>query len=127
MPGIILVIEEFMTGREVSVLCFCRWKDHIKTDDFRSGPQARQRRRSGISIPAVWEHSLRARFYTKEVDEFCKKYIYQPTVDAMAARAESLKGHFLWADAHRQRAESSGIQCQIRRSGGSGGAPRYEK
>ena len=31
-------------------------------------------------------------FYTKEVDEFCKKYIYQPTVDAMAAEGREFKG-----------------------------------
>ncbi len=39
-------------------------------------------------------------FYTKEVDEFCKKYVYQPTVDAMAAEGREFKGnHFLWPDA----------------------------
>ena len=31
-------------------------------------------------------------FYTKEVDEFCKKYIYQPTVDAMAAEGRPFTG-----------------------------------
>ena len=31
-------------------------------------------------------------FYTKEVDEFCKKYVYQATVDAMAAEGREFKG-----------------------------------
>ena len=31
-------------------------------------------------------------FYTKEVDEFCKKYIYQATVDAMAAEGRPFTG-----------------------------------
>ena len=31
-------------------------------------------------------------FYTKEVDEFCQKYIFQPTVDAMKAEGRPFKG-----------------------------------
>ena len=31
-------------------------------------------------------------FYTKEVDEFCQKYVYQKTVDAMAAEGREFKG-----------------------------------
>ena len=31
-------------------------------------------------------------FYTKEVDEFCKKHIYQKTVDAMASEGREFKG-----------------------------------
>ena len=31
-------------------------------------------------------------FYTEEVDEFCKKYIYQQTVDAMASEGREFKG-----------------------------------
>lgn len=31
-------------------------------------------------------------FYTEEVDEFCRKYIYQATVDAMAAEDREFKG-----------------------------------
>jgi len=31
-------------------------------------------------------------FYTEEVDEFCKKYVYQATVDAMAAEGREFKG-----------------------------------
>ena len=31
-------------------------------------------------------------FYTKEVDDFCQKYIYQATVDAMASEGRPFKG-----------------------------------
>ena len=31
-------------------------------------------------------------FYTDEVDEFCKKYVYQATVDAMASEGREFKG-----------------------------------
>ena len=31
-------------------------------------------------------------FYTEEVDAFCRKYIYQPTVDAMKAEGREFKG-----------------------------------
>ena len=31
-------------------------------------------------------------FYTEEVDEFCKKYVYQATVDAMASEGREFKG-----------------------------------
>ncbi len=31
-------------------------------------------------------------FYTKEVDEFCKKYVYQPTIDAMKQEGRDFKG-----------------------------------
>ena len=31
-------------------------------------------------------------FYTKEVDEFCQKHIYQATVDAMRAEGRPFKG-----------------------------------
>ncbi len=34
----------------------------------------------------------RVRSIPEEVDEFCKKYIYQPTVDAMAAEGRPFKG-----------------------------------
>ena len=35
---------------------------------------------------------IRDRFYTEEVDAFCRKYIYQPTVDAMREEGREFKG-----------------------------------
>ena len=85
-----IVIEEFMTGREVSVLSFVDGnivkimssaQDHKRAKD---GDQGLNTGGMGNFSPSP--------FYTKEVDEFCKKYIYQPTVDAMKAEGRPFKG-----------------------------------
>ena len=69
-----LVIEEFMTGREVSVLSFVDGKT-IKTmtsaqDHKRAGDGD-----TGLNTGGMGTFSP-SPFYTKEVDEFCRKYIY---------------------------------------------------
>lgn len=85
-----MVIEEFMTGREVSVLSFVDGKtvkpmtsaqDHKRAKD---GDQGLNTGGMGNFSPSP--------FYTAEVDEFCRKHIYQPTVDAMAAEGREFKG-----------------------------------
>ena len=85
-----MVIEEFMTGREVSVLAFCDGKtvkcmtsaqDHKRALD---GDQGLNTGGMGTFSPSP--------FYTKEVEEFCEKYIYQPTIDAMAAEGRPFTG-----------------------------------
>lgn len=85
-----IVIEEFMTGREVSVLSFVDGnivkimssaQDHKRAKD---GDQGLNTGGMGNFSPSP--------FYTKEVDEFCKKYIYQPTVDAMKVEGRPFKG-----------------------------------
>jgi len=85
-----MVVEEFMTGREVSVLSFVDGKtirimtsaqDHKRAQD---GDQGLNTGGMGTFSPSP--------FYTEEVDEFCKKYIYQATVDAMAAEGRPFKG-----------------------------------
>lgn len=85
-----LVIEEFMTGREVSVLSFVDGKT-IKTmtsaqDHKRAGDGD-----TGLNTGGMGTFSP-SPFYTKEVDDFCKKYVYQPTVAAMAAEGREFKG-----------------------------------
>ena len=85
-----MVIEEFMTGREVSVLSFVDGKtikcmtsaqDHKHALD---GDQGLNTGGMGTFSPSP--------FYTPEIDEFCQKHIYQPTVDAMAAEGRPFKG-----------------------------------
>lgn len=85
-----MVIEEYMTGREVSVLAFVDGKtirpmtsaqDHKRAGD---GDQGLNTGGMGTFSPSP--------FYTPEVDEFCRKYIYQATVDAMAAEEREFKG-----------------------------------
>lgn len=88
--GNLLVIEEFMTGREVSVLSFVDGKtiktmtsaqDHKRAYDGDRGPNTGG---MGTFSPSP--------FYTKEIDDFCQKYIYQATVDAMAREGREFKG-----------------------------------
>lgn len=85
-----MVVEEFMTGREVSVLSFCDGKtirimtsaqDHKRAKD---GDQGLNTGGMGTFSPSP--------FYTKEIDEKCKETIYQKTVDAMASEGREFKG-----------------------------------
>lgn len=85
-----MVVEEFMTGREVSVLAFVDGKtvrpmtsaqDHKRAKD---GDQGLNTGGMGNFSPSP--------FYTEEVDDFCRKHIFQPTVDAMAAEGREFKG-----------------------------------
>lgn len=85
-----LVIEEFMTGREVSVLSYVDGRT-IKTmtsaqDHKRAGDGD-----TGLNTGGMGTFSP-SPFYTEEVDEFCRKYIYQATVDAMAVEGREFKG-----------------------------------
>ena len=85
-----IVVEEFMTGREVSVLSFVDGKnirimtsaqDHKRAKD---GDEGLNTGGMGTFSPSP--------FYTKEVDEFCRRQIYQPTVDAMRKEGREFKG-----------------------------------
>ena len=85
-----IVVEEFMTGREVSVLSYVDGKtikimtsaqDHKRAKD---GDQGLNTGGMGTFSPSP--------FYTEEVDRFCKEHIYQKTVDAMAAEGRTFKG-----------------------------------
>ena len=85
-----IVIEEFLTGPEVSVLSFTDGNivvpmvssmDHKRALD---GDKGLNTGGMGTFSPSP--------FYTEEVDEFCKKYIYQTTVDAMAKEGREFKG-----------------------------------
>ena len=78
-----MVIEEFMTGREVSVLSFVDGKT-IKTMSSAQDHKRAGDGDTGLNTGGMGNFSP-SPFYTEEVDKFCKKYIYQPTVDAMAA------------------------------------------
>ena len=85
-----IVIEEFMTGREVSVLSFVDGRtirmmtsaqDHKRAKD---GDQGLNTGGMGTFSPSP--------FYTEEIDAFCREHIYQPTVDAMRAEGREFKG-----------------------------------
>ena len=85
-----VVIEEFMTGREVSVLCFSDGKtilpmtsaqDHKRAGDVDTGLNTGG---MGTFSPSP--------FYTDEIAKFCEENVYQRTIDAMAAEGREFKG-----------------------------------
>ncbi len=85
-----MVVEEFMRGREVSVLSFVDGK----TIRIMSSAQDHKRAGdgdTGLNTGGMGNFSP-SPFYTKEVDDFCKKYIYQATVDAMASEGRPFTG-----------------------------------
>jgi len=88
--GNMIVIEEFMTGREVSVLSF------VDGNTIKIMTSAQDHKRAkdndqGLNTGGMGTFSP-SPFYTAEVDEFCKKYVYQASVDAMKAEGREFKG-----------------------------------
>lgn len=88
--GNTMVIEEFMTGREVSVLAFCDGttilpmtsaQDHKRAKD---GDQGLNTGGMGTFSPSP--------FYTDEVHAYCVEHIYNPTMAAMKAEGRDFKG-----------------------------------
>ena len=88
--GNTMVVEEFMTGREVSVLSF------VDGNTIKIMTSAQDHKRAGDGDTGLNTGGMGtfspSPFYTKEVDEFCKKYIYQATVDAMKTEGRTFKG-----------------------------------
>jgi len=85
-----IVIEEFLSGREVSVLCFCDGthilpmtsaQDHKRAKD---GDQGLNTGGMGTFSPSP--------FYTKEVEDFCEHHVYQSSMDAMKAEGRDFIG-----------------------------------
>ena len=85
-----MVVEEFMTGREVSVLSFCDGKT-IKIMTSAQDHKRAKDNDEGLNTGGMGTFSP-SPFYTREVDEICQKEIYQKTVDAMAAEGRPFKG-----------------------------------
>ena len=85
-----MVVEEFMTGREVSVLSF------VDGRTIRLMTSAQDHKRAGDGDTGLNTGGMGtfspSPFYTKEVDAFCWKHIYQKTVDAMKAEGREFKG-----------------------------------
>ena len=85
-----MVIEEFMTGREVSVLSF------VDGNTIKTMTSAQDHKRAGDGDTGLNTGGMGtfspSPFYTKEVEDFCNKYIYQATVDAMKAEGRPFKG-----------------------------------
>ncbi len=85
-----VVIEEFMTGPEVSILAFTDGKtivpmvssqDHKRAFDNDQGPNTGG---MGTFSPS--------RIYTPEMADFCMEKIFKPTIEAMNSEGRTFKG-----------------------------------
>lgn len=85
-----MVVEEFITGPEVSVLSFVDGRT-IKTMTSAQDHKRAKDGDQGLNTGGMGTFSP-SPFYTEEVDRFCKEHIYQTTVDAMAAEGREFKG-----------------------------------
>ncbi|MBE5904064.1 MAG: phosphoribosylamine--glycine ligase [Pseudobutyrivibrio sp.] len=88
--GNTMVIEEFMTGREVSVLSF------VDGNTVKIMSSAQDHKRAGdgdtgLNTGGMGNFSP-SPFFTKEIEEYCQKNIFQATVDAMKAEGRDFKG-----------------------------------
>lgn len=85
-----MVIEEFMTGREVSVLAFCDGTT-IKTMTSAQDHKRAQDGDQGLNTGGMGTFSP-SPFYTKEIDDFCQEEIYKKTMAAMKAEGRDFVG-----------------------------------
>ncbi len=85
-----LVIEEFMTGREVSVLAFCDGSRILPMTSAQDHKRAKDNDQ-GLNTGGMGTFSP-SPFYTKEIDEFCVRNIYEPTMEAMKSEGREFIG-----------------------------------
>ncbi len=85
-----IVVEEFMTGREVSVLCYCDGT-HIKPMTSAQDHKRAKDGDQGLNTGGMGTFSP-SPFYTEEIQNFCEAKIYQPTMDAMKAEGRDFVG-----------------------------------
>lgn len=88
--GNTIVIEEFMTGREVSVLCFCDGTN-IKIMTSAQDHKRAKDNDEGLNTGGMGTFSP-SPFYTEKIDDFCRQHIYQATMDAMKKEGREFVG-----------------------------------
>ena len=88
--GNTIVIEEFLQGREVSVLSFVDGTHYALMTSAQDHKRAKDGD-EGLNTGGMGTFSP-SPFYTDEVDRYCKEHIYQKTVDAMRAEGRDFKG-----------------------------------
>ena len=85
-----MVVEEFLSGREVSVLCFCDGttiRPMTSAQDHKSAKDGDQALNTGGMV--TFSPSP---FYTPEIAAFCEEQIYRPTMAAMKAEGREFVG-----------------------------------
>lgn len=90
LAGNRLIVEEFISGPEVSVLAFCDGTHILPMASAQDHKRALDNDQ-GLNTGGMGTFSP-SPFYTQQVDEFCRKHIYQPTIDAMKAEGRDFVG-----------------------------------
>ena len=85
-----VVIEEFLTGPEVSVLSFCDGKTVVPMVSAQDHKRAFDND-EGLNTGGMGTFSP-SRIYTKEINDECMEKIFKPTVAAMAAEGRTFIG-----------------------------------
>lgn len=85
-----VVIEEFITGPEVSVLCFTDGKTIVPMVSSQDHKRALDNDK-GLNTGGMGTFSP-SRIYTSEIAEFCMKKIFKATVNAMNGEGRKFKG-----------------------------------
>ncbi len=85
-----MVIEEFMTGREVSVLAFCDGTN-IKTMTSAQDHKRAKDGDQGLNTGGMGTFSP-SPFYTEDIAAFCQKEVYEKTMAAMKAEGRDFVG-----------------------------------
>ncbi len=88
--GNTVVIEEFLTGQEMSVLSFCDGKTVVPMVSAQDHKRAYDGDK-GLNTGGMGTFSP-SRVYTPKLAEECMKSIYQPTVDALNKEGRTFKG-----------------------------------
>ena len=85
-----MVIERFMTGREVSALCFCDGENIVPMTSAQDHKRAGDGD-TGLNTGGMGTFSP-SPFYTPEIGSWCMEHIYKPTMAAMKAEGRPFKG-----------------------------------
>ncbi|MDO4301715.1 MAG: phosphoribosylamine--glycine ligase [Clostridia bacterium] len=85
-----VVIEEFLTGQEMSVLSFCDGKTIVPMVSAQDHKRALDGDK-GLNTGGMGTFSP-SRVYTPELAEECMNTIFKPTVDALNAEGRTFKG-----------------------------------
>lgn len=88
--GARVVIEEFMTGPEVSVLAFCDGETILPMLSAQDHKRAYDND-EGLNTGGMGTFAPSPK-YTDEVREFCEREVFQKTVDALNAEGRPFKG-----------------------------------
>ena len=85
-----MVIEEFLTGREVSVLCYCDGTT-IKPMTSAQDHKRAKDNDEGLNTGGMGNFSP-SPFYDDAARKFCEEKVFQPTMDAMKAEGRPFTG-----------------------------------